>query len=209
LALLPIVASAQKGESYEAEFVASDIFRSGSLLLPIAHHFGFEGDYFGGTTADTGYTAASWSWIRDGLKLSPGFGVVFGSNKFTTSPAFSFRWEYERKWFITQGLVVQSFRRTPVYAEETAVGNDQEAARQPSGFVRPVISDGNHVSARWRRVTIGGAWEHIGFREGSEWKGGGRLAIEILPQVSAVLYVLGPGQTEWRGGILVHVPKKK
>jgi hypothetical protein len=51
---------------------------------------------------------------------------------------------------------------------------------------------------------IGGTWEHIAFREGSEWKGGGRLAVRILPRLSGILYVLGPGRTEWRGGVLIH-----
>jgi hypothetical protein len=177
-------------------------------MLPIAHQFSFEGDYFGGTETDTGYTAVSWTWAKGELRLSPGFGLVFGSNAFATSPAYSLRWEYERKWFVTQGLLVHAFRRTPLFGEpEADAGRD--TTREPSGYVRPVISDGDHISARWRRVTIGGAWEHIAFREGNEWKGGGRLAIRILPRVSAVLYVLGPGRTEWRGGILVSPRRTK
>ncbi|HYI97661.1 MAG TPA: hypothetical protein VEX68_29245 [Bryobacteraceae bacterium] len=54
---------------------------------------------------------------------------------------------------------------------------------------------------------LGGAWEHIAFREGDEWKWGGRLAIRILPRVSGILYVLAPGRAEWRGGILIHPPE--
>jgi hypothetical protein len=65
------------------------------------------------------------------------------------------------------------------------------------------VSDGSHVSGRWKRLTIGGTWEHIHFRE-NEWKGGGRLAFRILPRVSAVLYAFAPGRVEWRGGILIH-----
>jgi hypothetical protein len=213
LAVLPAFASPAEGESkeeretFEAEFVASDIFRSGSLVLPIARRFAFEGHYFGGKEADTGYTGVSWTWAARGLKLAPGFGVIFGSNEFTTSPAFSFRWEYERKWFITQGLIVQSLRETPIFEEEDEANHETHATHEPVGFVRPTISDGNHVSARWRRLTIGGTWEHIEFREGSEWKGGGRLAIRILPRISGILYVLAPGRTEWRGGILIHSPE--
>lgn len=191
---------------FEAEFVASDIFRSGSLVLPFARRFMFEGHYFGGQETDTGYTGVSWNFAWKGLNLAPGFGAVFGNNQFTASPAFSFRWEYEKKWLITQGLIVQSFRGTPIFAEEGDAGEDSR--REPANFVRPTISDGNHLSARWRRATIGGTWEHIAFREGSEWKGGVRLAVRILPRVSGILYVLGPGHTEWRGGILIHAPQK-
>ena len=133
-----------------------------------------------------------------GLKLSPAFGVEFGSNRFATSPAVSFRWEYEHAWFVTQGLVVQGFRQTPVF---------REGEREPASFVRPTISDGDHVSARWHRLTAGGTWEYIHFREGNEWKGGGRLALRLFPRVCAILYVLGPGRTEWRGGILI-IPSK-
>jgi hypothetical protein len=220
LAVLPAVASPKEEpkqeeneKSFEAEFVASDIFRSGSLILPLVRRLGFEGHYFGGEETDTGFTGVSWTFAWKELKLIPGFGVVFGSNEFTTSPAFSFRWEYERKWFITQGLVIQSFRDTPIFEEEGegAEHNEHEdvpSSHEPVGFVRPTISDGNHVSARWRRLTIGGTWEHIAFREGSEWKGGGRLAIRILPRVSGILYVLAPGRTEWRGGILIHSAEK-
>jgi hypothetical protein len=216
VAMLPAFASQEaeaeaeeEREHFEAEFAASDIFRSGSLVLPIAGRFAFEGHYFGGEETDTGFTGVSWTWAWKGLKLAPGFGVVFGSNEFTTSPAFSFRWEYERKWFITQGLVLQSFRETPIFEEEgNGEDKDEHASHEPVGFVRPTISDGNHVSARLGRVTIGGTWEHIEFREGSEWKGGGRLAVRVLPRVSGILYVLAPGRTEWRGGILIHSPEK-
>lgn len=187
-------------EHVEAEFVASDIFRSGSLVVPFARGLTFEGDYFGGTETNTGYTGLSWTFAWKGLRVAPGFGAFFGSNQFTTSPGFSFRWEYERKWFISQGLVIHGFRDTPIF---------EEGSREPVGYVRPTISDGDHVSVRWRRVTIGGAWEHIEFREGSEWKGGGRLAIRVLPRVSGIMYVLGPGRAEWRGGILIHGREKE
>jgi hypothetical protein len=194
----------------EAEFVASDIFRSGSVVLPLASRFAFEGHYFGGKDTDAVYTGITWVWAVRGLKLAPGFGAVFGSNEFTTSPAFAFRWEYERKWFITQALVVQSLRDTPIFAEEEGeADHEAHGSHKPVGFVRPTISDGNHVSVRWRRLTIGGTWEHIGFREGSEWKGGGRLAIRAFPHITGILYVLAPGRTEWRGGILIHAAKEK
>lgn len=193
----------EEGQSLEAEFVASDTFRSGSLIVPFARKLAFEGHYFGGTPTetDTGYTGISWAFSLKGLKLVPGLGAVFGNNQFTSSAAFSFRWEYERKWFITQGLVVQSFRDTPIFAEDETATQHREVLAET---VRPTISDGNHLSARWNRITVGGTWEHIAFREGVEWKGGGRLAIRLLPRISGILYVLAPGQAEWRAGILIH-----
>jgi len=184
--------------AFEAEFVASDIFRSATYLQPVWRSLKFEGQYFGGTETDVGFTGASWTFAVHDLKLSPAFGVLFGSNRFATSPAISFRWEYEHAWLVTQGLVVQGFRETPVFREEE---------QEPASFVLPTISDGNHLSARWRRLTVGGTWEHIHFREGDEWKGGGRLALRLFSGVSAILYVLGPGQAEWRGGILIHPSK--
>ncbi len=184
----------------EAEFVASDVFRSGTLIVPLFGRFAAEGQYFGGTRTDTGYTGIGATFDWRGLRLMPGFGVVFGSNQFRTSPAFALRWEYEKKWFVTQGLAVQSFLSTPIFEEESEANGETE----PVGFVRPTISDGNHVSVRWRRLTAGGTWEHIAFREGDEWKGGGRLAVRLFPRVSAILYILGPPAIEWRGGLLFH-----
>ena len=81
--------------------------------------------------------------------------------------AVSFRWEYEKKCFITQALVIQSFRDTPIFGDEKT-GHSEVLVTT----VRPTISDGSHISARWNRITVGGTWERIAFREGIEWKGG-------------------------------------
>lgn len=188
--------------AFEVEFAASDIFRSGSYLQPLWRGLGFEGHYFAGERTETGYAGASWTFRLRELKLSPGFGAMFGNNQFAATPALSFRWDYERKWFVTQGLVLQGFRETPVFAEEE--GGEHHGPPVIASYVRPMIADGSHVSARWKRLTVGGTWEHIQFREGVEWKGGGRLAIRLFPRVSALLYVLGPGRAEWRGGVLIH-----
>jgi hypothetical protein len=187
---------------FEVELVASDVFRSGSYIQPLWRGLGFEGHYFGGERTDVGFAGASWTFRLSGLKLSPGGGVLFGSDRFATSPAIAFRWDYERGWLVSQGLIVQGFRRTPVFEEEAS--EREEAAPVPVSSVRPAISDGNHVSARRGRLTVGGTFEHIRFREGNEWKGGGRLGVRLFPRVSAVLYVLGPGRVEWRGGMLIH-----
>ena len=191
----------ERPSEFEVEFVASDIFRSGSYIQPVWRGLAFEGHYFGGTTLDSGFTGVSYTFRIGELKLSPGGGVEFGSNQFATTPAISFRWGYEKNWFVTEGLYLQGFRRTPVFREEE--GGKSEAPPEPVSYVRPSITDGDHVSVRWKRVTVGGTWEYIHFREGDEWKGGGRLAVRLFSRVSAVLYVLGPGRAEWRGGILI------
>jgi len=190
----------QGPSAFEAEFAASDIFRSGSYVQPLWRRSAFEGHYFGGHATDVGHTGVAWTFRLGELKLSPGTGVMFGSSGFVSTPAVSFRWEYEKRWFVTQGLVLQGFRKSPVLEEE---GSSREPSHEGHEEVRPAIADGSHVSARWRRLTIGGTWERIHFRE-NEWKGGGRLAIRLFPRVSAMLYVLGPGKAEWRGGLLLH-----
>jgi hypothetical protein len=127
---------------------------------------------------------------------------LFGTNEFRTMPGFSFRWEYEKSWFVTEGLIVQGLLKTarfPPGATEAAAGGSSQ--------VRPTITDGDHVSVRIWRITAGGTWEHIQFRE-DEWKGGARFAFRIAPHFSAVLYILGPG-SEFRGGIIFHPAKKE
>jgi hypothetical protein len=195
----------EEREYPEAEFVASDIFRSASLIVPLWRTLNFEGHYFGASQTDAGFTGVSWTFRWKELALAPGFGVAFGSNDFATAPALSFRWKYKKNWFITEGLVIQGFRDTPIFAEEEPEG---PGPREVIGYVRPTISDGDHVSAQWKRLAIGGTFEHIQFREGSEWKGGGRAAFRISKRFSLALYVMGPGKAEWRGGLIFHEPEE-
>ena len=72
----------------------------------------------------------------------------------------------------------------------------------------PSIADGNHISARWKRLTVGGTWELMQFREGNEWKGGARVAFRVLGPLSITFFAMGPG-TEIRGGILFQPEEKK
>jgi len=74
--------------------------------------------------------------------------------------------------------------------------------------VVPSIADGNHISARWKRLIVGGTWEHEQFREGKEWKGGVRVAFRILPPLSFTFFAMGPGN-EIRGGVLFQTEEKK
>lgn len=77
-------------------------------MQPIWRGLGFEGHYFGGEAADVGFTGGSYTLGFGGLKLALGAGVAFGSNQFTTMPAFSFRWDYEKDWFVACSAGLQT-----------------------------------------------------------------------------------------------------
>lgn len=67
--------------------------------------------YFVGNESNIDFAGASWNFHGNEWKLAPGFGVNFGDNDFRAMPALSFRWSYERSWFVTEGLLVQELRR--------------------------------------------------------------------------------------------------
>jgi hypothetical protein len=176
----------------------SPSFRSISLVQPLWRDLSFDGHYFGADKNNIGFTGGSWTFHGEKWKIAPGLGVMFGDNSFRTMPALSLRWGYERGWFVTEGLLVQGLLHTTFTSEET---DTREA-------VVPSIADGNHASARWKRLTAGGTWEHVHFREGREWKGGARVAYRVLPRVSLTFFALGPG-SEVRGGILFQPEEGK
>jgi len=188
----------------EAEFVGSPSFRSGALVQPIWRDISFDGHYFGGDENNVGFTGGSWTFHGASWKLAPGFGVSFGDNGFRTMPALSLRWGYERGWFVSEGLFVQGLLHTDLFPE----GTEPEPGRSASESVVPFIADGDHVSARWKRFTVGGTWEHRQFREGREWKGGLRIAYKVLPRLSFTFFAMGPG-SEIRGGILFQPEEKR
>src|SRR5262245_53188760 len=174
----------------EAEFVASSKFRSFNYVQPLVSGLNVEGHYFGVKDVDVGTLNGSWTFrLGKTVKLSAGFGVYFGENQ-RTGPAFTFRWEIEKGPVISQGLFIEGFRRV-------TVGEVEQKS------VYPNIWDGNHVSLRYKRFEAGPSWERIHSREGNEWKGGGRAAIHIFPNVAAVMFVMAP-ETEVRGGIIIH-----
>jgi hypothetical protein len=185
--------------------VASDRFWSGTYIQPLWKELHFEGYYFGESRANVAHMGASWLFRLKSVELAPGFGMAFGSNGFATTPAVTFRWAFEKRWFVTQGMLIQCLRDTPTAKEEDGEATEDHASE--NSMVRPTISDGSHISARWRRMTVGATGEHIHFREGDEWKGGGRLAVRLTRHISAILYVLGPGRAEFRAGLLIHPGK--
>jgi hypothetical protein len=178
--------------------VASNKFRSFSYLQPVYRGLNFEGHYLDVEDQDVGVIKGSWTFrLREGIKLSPGFGLSFGQS-LTTAPAFTFRWDVEQGPIVSQGLFIQAFRKSPGEPEE---GEEEEER------VYPNIWDGNHVSCRYDRLQIGPSWEHIHSREGDEWKFGGRAAYRILRHVTAVLFVMAP-DTEVRFGVMIHPPRE-
>jgi hypothetical protein len=186
----------------EFEFVASNDFRSASLVVPLFRGLNFEGHYFGvRAEPEDGENGEHGAGHRSGIidvatingsygvrlgehiALSPGFGVFFGEDQ-KTSPAITFRWEIEKGRLFSQGLFILSLQES----EE---------------FGRVSMWDGNHISLRLGRFEFGPSWERIHTRAENEWKGGGRAAFRLLRNVSVVLFVLAP-KTEYRGGIIVH-----
>jgi hypothetical protein len=196
--------SGERSELPEAEFVGSTSFRSASLVQPLWRDLNAEGHYFGGNGNNIGFGGGSWTFHGESWKLAPGFGILFGNATFQTMPGLTLRWEYEHKWFITEGLLVQGLLHTSFASEES----ENEAGNSADKSVVPFIGDGNHVSARWKRLTAGGVWEHMQFREGNEWKGGVRLAYKVFPALSFTFFAMGPG-SEIRGGVLFQPEEKK
>jgi hypothetical protein len=197
-------AGGEESKLPEAEFVGSPSFRSASIVQPVWRDLTADGHYFGGDENNVGFVGGSWTFHGDTWKIAPGFGVNFGDNGFRTMPALALRWRYERSWFVSEGLLVQGLLHTSFFPE----GTEPEGGDQPSKPVVPSIADGNHLSARWKRLTVGGTWEHMQFREGREWKGGVRVAYKVLPRLSFTFFAMGPG-SEIRGGILFQQEEKK
>jgi hypothetical protein len=186
----------------EVEFVASNDFQNFNMVVPVFRGINIEGHYFGVRAEpeaeegeeqsferptgiiDTGVIGGSYSFrLGEHITLTPGLGVYFGEGQ-KTSPAIIFRWDIEKGKLVSQGLFIQAL----------------EASEE---FGRPTIWDGNHVSLRLDRLEFGPSWELIHTRSENEWKGGGRAAFRILPNLSLVLYVLAPN-TEFRGGFILH-----
>jgi len=184
----------------EFEALASEEFRNVNLVAPIFKGLNLEGHYFGVRVepeseekrihvADFATIAGSYSFrIGEHLELTPGFGVYFGEGQ-KTSPALTFRWDFEKGRILSQGLFIKSFR------ENEEIG-------------RPSIWDGNHVSIRFWRLEVGPSWERIHTRTENEWKGGGRAAVRIVSNFSLVFFVVAP-KTEFRAGILIHLERKE
>jgi hypothetical protein len=170
----------------EAEFVASDIFRSGSLVVRTWKDLHLDGQYFGTESAEVGITALSWEFRWKQLSISPGFGAGFGSGV-DSAPMLTLRWKLEtRRWF-SQGYAAQSLHHHLV---ENETGHAIYAS----------VLDNNHISVRLGPAEIGGLWEHTNYREENEWKGGLRGAVRLGEHVKLIVQSVWP-DWEFRGGL--------
>jgi hypothetical protein len=154
--------------SVEAEFVASDVFRSGSLVARMWKELHFDGQYLGTESADAGITAISWEFRWKALSISPGFGVGFGGGV-DTAPMVTLRWKLETRRWLSQGYGAQSLHRQ---IPEGETGNaiyasvlDKQPHQRPAGSDgdRRVVgthqvSGGERVEGRSARRSTAGAW---------------------------------------------------
>jgi hypothetical protein len=188
LLTISIAAPAQEpAPRLEAEFVASDVFRSGSVVARTWKELHLDGQYIGTENVDAGITALSWEFRWKQLSISPGFGVGFGGGV-DMAAMVTLRWKLEtRRWF-SQGYGAQSLHRHIVEDEETGHA------------VYGSILDNNHISVRLGPAEIGGLWEHSKYREENEWKGGLRGAVRVGHGVKFIVQSVWP-DWEMRAGL--------
>jgi hypothetical protein len=177
----------EPARGFEAEFVASDIFRSGSVVARAWKELHFDSEYIGTESADAGITALSWAFRWKQLSILPGFGAGFGSGV-STAPMVVLRWKVEtRRWF-SQGYFAQSLRRQVIDGEDT------------DNAIYATVLDNNHISARLGPVEFGGLWEHTKYREENDWKGGLRGAVRLGEKFKLIVQSVWPDR-EMRAGL--------
>ncbi len=194
LLTVPALSYAQDPDpSVEAEFVASGIFRSGSLVARAWKEIHFYGQYLGTESANAGITALAWEFRWKHFSILPGFGVAFGSGV-QTVPALTFRWKFEtRRWF-SQGYFAQSL------LAQVAESEGESESESAGHTVHASVLDNNHISVKLGPTEIGGLWEHIKYREENEWKGGVRGALRLGEHFKLIVQSVWPGW-EMRGGL--------
>lgn len=172
------------------EALASPAFRTASGIAPLGTRVAVEAHYFGmpSEESQTHVVQAGLSWHLSLGSLgfvAPGVGWYSGVEHGAVSG--SVRWQIEHGRIVSEGLMVQAIDRR-------------------DGTERGQFWDGNHVSLSLldRRLEVGPSWEHIHLREEDEWKWGGRVALRLARGVTAQLFTLTPGRTEWRAGLLVR-----
>ena len=195
LILIALAGSAQAQEYLpEAEFVGSTEFRAASYIQPLWKHLSLEAHYYGVSRADLGIAGPSFEFrIKGHLKIAPGIGVGFGS-PFRTSPVAMLRVGFEKDWLFAEYNFIASLRAAQLENQLEEVPPGEELIR----YAR--LSDGDHVSYRWKRLQAGFSWEHISVRAESEWKTGFRVAVGLTRRLSFVSYTLFP-EAEFRAGL--------
>jgi hypothetical protein len=168
----------------ETEFVASDVYRSGSVIAGLWKDVHFDGEYIGTETANAGLTVLSWQFRWRSLFISPGFGAGFGSGV-DVAPIVTLRWKLETPRFFSQGYAAQSLR-----------GHIDEGDHR----IYASVLDNNHISVRIGRAELGGLWEHIKYREENDWKGGLRGGWRLGHGFKLIVQSVWP-DWEFRGGV--------
>ena len=172
----------------EADFVASDVFRSGTVTFALWRGLHAEQEYFGTPDVDVGITGLSWKFRWKKLAVSPGFAVGYGRNA-TISPVFTIRWALDTHRWFSQGFWAQDLTAQRERFEEGVVKS-----------IRSAILDNNHFSVRVWKLEAGPLWEHIVYREENEWKGGARIAGRLGKHWKLIFHCVAP-KVEYRGGI--------
>lgn len=174
--------------SFEA--MASDVFRTVTAVVPIANRLAGEVHVFAipdrHARVNVAQAGVSYQLALGGIGyIAPGFGYYSGVNHATASATV--RWLVETGPLVSEGLLVQGID-----------ASDQSETGQ--------FWDGNHVSIAMlrRRLELGPTWEHIHIRDEDEWKWGARAALRVHERALLQLYVLTPGATEWRAGVVVR-----
>jgi hypothetical protein len=178
----------------ETEFVASSVFRSGTLIVRAWRQVHLETEYFGSPEFDVGITGVSWKARWKGLSVSPGFAVGFGGN-IDTAPIVTLRWTLDTERWFSQGFLAQSLTGHLIQGEGEAGEGEI-----PLRTIHSSILDNNHVSIRLGPIEAGGMWERIQYREELEWKGGLRLAARLGRRFKLIFQTVAP-DIEFRGGI--------
>jgi len=185
--LLTISVACAQDPSVEAEFVASDVFRTGSLVMRTWKDLHCDGQYFGTESVDAGITALNWEFRWKQFSILPGFGVGFGSGVHT-APMLTLRWNLETRQWFSQGYVAQSLLRQ--------VGREENTEHS----IHATVLDNNHISAKVGPAEIGGLWEYTKYREENEWKGGLRGALRLRHHIKLIVQSVWP-DWEMRGGL--------
>jgi hypothetical protein len=189
----------------EIEALFSSQFRTASIIVPVWHSLSLDTRYYGNDEANVGLVGASWTfklWQRH-IELSPGLSASFGSvedldSGFRTAPTASLRWDVKKSWFHAEGYSATSL----IPSQRPKEAPDDEPYSKHA-----YLSDGNHISANWKRLEGGFAWEHIAVREDQEWKTGGRVSVALNRHFNFVAYILAPSP-EFRCGLSFHPAEK-
>jgi len=190
----------------EIEGVFSSQFRTAFIDVPVWKRLAIDGRYYGDDEANIGLLGANWGlklW-RQHIELFPGLSVTFGSalsadQGLRTAPAATLHWGVRKNWFHADGYSAISL----IPSQRPRHAHEDEAYTKYA-----YLSDGNHISANWKRLEGGFGWEHIAVREDQEWKSGGRFSIALTKHLNFVAFILAP-HPEFRCGLSFHPPIEK